>query len=584
MIDNEIASENAAASRRRRARCATALLVLGVWALASCTQPTSSSRNDDDGGGDEPNPSPVVLPDWGDSHYQVVDAVAGSAPVTLPPSMAGRYLLYVATNATGQDRLVSLPSLQPISTLSDELLHGGGDDRLRALRGRPGQFDHPPLLPGAAVSAASVWDVAATEELRTEDGPVAARVDAVRSQDGWTLYVWRDVAADAPPVTSEMTDAVADAFLIPSADDDIFGIMSGVFGVPWGAHDVSNVISPTRRDIHVLLYDIENDGVPGFGESRTVGYFWSRDNFRRSSYPESNERLMFYLDSALLADTENKDGSDDGVWSRDDYWPEEAISTLAHEFQHMIHFYRRPVMLGSDYGYDTWLDELMAMAAEELVARAIQVDGPRGVAWSDGSAGAPGNRSGRMRRYNDVGYRTPLATWYAANPLDDYAASYSFGAFLIRVYGAPILTELIAYSGEPGPSYSLAAVAAAASAVDGTTLSAAEILRRWGTAVLVSDDTTAPADVRINTGTWIGDGNPDSVVVGSINAYNYRTTYRVGTRLRSFDGPRIVSASAGPYTVTGTTNLFAAAGTVPDGGGELLFDLPPGVVVTAIVR
>jgi len=227
----------------------------------------------------------------------------------------------------------------------------------------------------------------------------------------------------------------------------------------------------------------------------------------------------------------------------------------------------------------------MAMAAEEAVARSIEVDGPRGVAWSEGGAGAEGNLSGRMPRYNDIASRTPLAGWDAADPLDDYAVSYSFGAYLIRVFGLPVLTELMEYGETSGRSdYSGAAVAAAATAIDGTTLSFAELLRRWGVAVLVSDDTSAPAEVRLNTGTWIADPGSNSVSIGSLNAYNYRTTYPIGLRARFFDGPRIISAVDGSAWLAGTSNLFVAVGTIPDGGGELVVTLPTGVVATAIVR
>ncbi len=582
-----------------------------VLTLVGCTQPTSTSRSVDDGAA-PPVAEPAVLPDWGDSHYQVIDAVAGTEVVTIPASMAGRYLFLVMTNGGSEGQVVPLPSLEGATVSGNGASSGGAlpgataaelaapPAEPRAVRGRPGQFDHPPLIrdgaagdAGGAVpreitpsttTALSSWALGDPEPIRTEDGTITAAVDAVRRQGEWSLYVWKDVAAGTPAVTGEMSAAVADAFLDPAADD-IFDIMTGVFGVPWGDHDVFNVIAPERRDIHVLLYDIEGDGVPIPGESRTVGYFWSGDSFRRSSYLESNERLMFYLDSALLADTANKDGTDDGLWSRDDYWPEEAIATLAHEFQHMVQFYQRPVERGDAAVYATWLDELMAMAAEETVARAIAVDGPRGVPWSEGGAGTAGNQSGRMPRYNDIASRTPLTTWDAADPLDDYAVSYSFGAFLIRVFGVQVLSELMEYGGTPSRSdYSLAAVAAAASAVDGTGISSDELLQRWGVAVLVSDDTATPDDVRINTGTWIGDSGSNSVSVGSLNAYNYRTTDRTFLRTRAFDGPRMVPAGIGSARVAGTSNLFVAVGTVPAAGGELAFALPAGVVATAIVR
>ena len=69
-----------------------------------------------------------------------------------------------------------------------------------------------------------------------------------------------------------MVTAFADRFLRPGASNDIFDWVTTIFGAPWGPHDNPLLISPqAAREIHIFLYDIENDGYPT--GDRIVGYF-----------------------------------------------------------------------------------------------------------------------------------------------------------------------------------------------------------------------------------------------------------------------------------------------------------------------
>jgi hypothetical protein len=470
------------------------------------------------------------------------------------------------------------------------------------IRGFPGQFDLPvPLVPREAgannVGASSVFDASAfsvgdQQSFATASGDLTASLRQVRVQGEWSLYVW--VRTTDTFVTEEISGVLADRFMDSSNPGDIFDLVNGIFGLPWGEHNVGNVIPATRKDVHILLYDIDGDGVPGEeGGSRVVGYFWPKDNYLTEALsdelPSSNERLMFYLDSALLTDTENRDGTDDGQWSANDYWPEEVISTLAHEYQHMIQFYQRTVRRGQGTDYDTWLNELASMAAEEVVSRSIGVYGPRGVDPSRGDAGSAETYTGRMPWYNFTGPESDLLFWPGqsdidVNVLDHYAASYSFGAFLLRAYGPGFLTALLQ---EVDPAvandYDKAAVVAAVNRATGATLSFEELMRRWGVAILVSDDRSVPPGYRINAGTWIGDGTPTGTV-GSINAHNYRIVLDVDGTPTPFDGPLLYRTDRGSVTARSYTNTFLSGGVVPGNGASLAFSLPQDVTVTVLAR
>jgi len=89
-------------------------------------------------------------------------------------------------------------------------------------------------------------------------------------------------------------------------------------------------------DVHLTILNAVGLG-NGYG-----GYFSSEDEYPTSINPYSNEREMFYI---------SLDGETPGS---PDY-----NSALAHEFQHMIHWYQHPVDL-------SWTNEGMSMLAQHI--------------------------------------------------------------------------------------------------------------------------------------------------------------------------------------------------------------------------
>ena len=283
-----------------------------------------------------------------------------------------------------------------------------------------------------------------------------------------------------PCVTEQMVDAMADQFLRPGAGNDIHDWLTAIYGEPWGPHPYAILIPPSAADqIHIVLYDIEGDGAPGPGECRAVGYFWAVHNrLRDPDEPGPQltaERLAFFLDAPWLAIP------DGPTWEITDRRPTGAIGTLAHEFQHMIHFYQKPVL--RDTGSETWLNEMASEVAEDLIADKMMVPGPRGVAHDDPTAGASGNRRGRLPYYN-LFNDEPVTVWNGK--IADYAGKYAFGAYLARLYGGAELFSRIVQSGEAG----FPAVEAALRAL-GHEVAFGQLLADWAVATVLSDDTAA---------------------------------------------------------------------------------------------
>ena len=327
---------------------------------------------------------------------------------------------------------------------------------------------------------------------------------------------WADTCASRGDcVTQEMVDAVAERFLRPGASNDTYDWITTIFGAPWGPHSVVGrdgepllIPAEAAREIHIFAFDIENDGyITG---SRIVGYFSRVHNLLRQPdhplFQHSLERLAFFMDSPWLATASGK------TWEVTDGRPEGWLGTLAHEFQHMIHYYQKPVLRNTTS--ETWLNEAASEVAEDLVADKMMIDGPRAVAYDDPTAGDPGIRGGRIPQYNlynDI----QVTTWdgYLAN----YSMVYALGAYLARNYGGAALFGDIVQSDRAG-------VGAVEGAVhnQGHDESFLELLTNWGSATLLSDNAGAPAPYRYNTGTWrtsLAGGT--EFRLGSINLYNY---------------------------------------------------------------
>ena len=356
--------------------------------------------------------------------------------------------------------------------------------------------------------------------------PVPATARSVVTDGAATAAFWvadRDWGPDCrgagPCVTGEMVDAMADRFFRPGAGNDIHDWVTAIYGEPWGPHRYSDLIPPEAAgEIHVLLFDIKEDGAPRPGECRIVGYFWAAHNYLQTAV--SAERLVFFMDSAYFAI------ADGPTWDVTDRRPSVVISTLAHEFQHMIHFYQKRVLRRA--ASETWLNEMASEVAEDLVADKMMVSGPRGVASDDPTAGEPGNRRGRLPYYNLFNDRQ-VTKWDSV--IADYAVNYALGAYLARTYGGAELFRKIVQSDRSGVD----AIEAALGAL-GHDVSFGQVLADWAVATLLSDNTAAPRLYRYNPGTWsTSHSGGEQFRLGSINLHHYR-----------YEPPAIVSDCVGP--------------------------------------
>lgn len=211
---------------------------------------------------------------------------------------------------------------------------------------------------------------------------------------GHYVYVWVDNAEWGSIVTQSMVDRIASKFANDGYESkpSIYSMVTQMLGEPWGADAAiyNDIIPSTKADVHILYYDI-----PGKGY---LGYFFSAHNYLRSAeIPFSNEELMFFMDSRFLKAI-----------------PDEMLNTLAHEFQHMVHFYQKGVR--KNILTPTWLNEMMSMTIEDLTGYYITGSGPTNYLYS------------YYPNHTD-----DLALWN--DSATDYYPVTAFGTFLVRHFG-----------------------------------------------------------------------------------------------------------------------------------------------------
>jgi len=375
-----------------------------------------------------------------------------------------------------------------------------------------------------------------------------------------TLNIWvskdsfGDTCTKKYCVTQDMVDRLANSFLKDGKNNDIYDWVTNVYGEEWG-NDANakfdNLITKSDQ-ITILLTDINKDNSPNGG---TIGYFYPKDNYKSNkSLKGSNERIMFYIDSVMFAND-----------TKEDFWFQEIVATLAHEFQHMIHFYQKEI---NDNGItDTWINEMLSEATEDLVATKLEHRGPRNVTYTDGSAGDNHNYSGRYIQFNT--HNTISLTKNSGDDGgftgEDYPKVNAFGTFLTRNYGSAKLLHDIMHNNKFDKQAIVDAVNKSINGDNPKTFK--DLLVEWGIAVMLSDHDSLQDLPTYNTGDFIIDKL--EYKLGSINFFNYGS------------GPNIETTLG---TVQPQGNYYYKIGDNLSGNIDINITLRPDMEATLIVK
>lgn len=175
-------------------------------------------------------------------------------------------------------------------------------------------------------------------------------------------------------------------------------------------------LSDTGTKVNIVVYDIGAD-YSSSSQSGVVGYFYSKDYYysataRTDVIGKSNVGKYFYIDSGYANSDFNT-----------------TISTLAHEFQHMVNFNQKNVR--HSFSPDTNYNEMLSMLCEDMMQEKLELE----------DYASPKNR---IQSFNAYYYMSGMREYRN----DDYASlsystAYAFGSWLARQYGGAALVKEI---------------------------------------------------------------------------------------------------------------------------------------------
>jgi hypothetical protein len=198
-------------------------------------------------------------------------------------------------------------------------------------------------------------------------------------------------------VVQAAVDSVVRAFDQSTPANPLQGVYETCLGAFGDPPDVDG-----DPKIVILILDIL-DGYAGSG-GYVAGYFYSLDQFPKTSFPTSNVAEIYYLDCDP-ADLSSAPGL------------RKAMSVTAHEFQHMIHFHYDPQEI-------TFINELCSLTAEIIAGYPV---------------------------YNQAYYVQEtdhyLLDWRGndnVSVLKDYSRAARFGLYVMEQYGSSVFRPIVA--------------------------------------------------------------------------------------------------------------------------------------------
>lgn len=280
-------------------------------------------------------------------------------------------------------------------------------------------------------------------------------------------------------INSSVAQSLASTFAEHYAHEtSVFGSESNIF-----YDDKSLTLdskSPTNKYVNIVVYDIGKDYSLSYSEQcGVVGYFYAkdyifyRDNYS-NAYKYSNQGKYFYIDAAFcnLSGSSSSGYEYNGVTKSGSSVPSDTvISTLFHEFQHMIDFNQKNII--HNVYPNTWYNEMLSMLAEDMMQTQL------GLSNSEAPKGS------RLPTFNKYYYLSGVTDYLSGNyAVISYSTSYAFGAWLSRNYGGPELVSKISQN-----SYvDMDSVVDAVNSLNGTSVTQESLLKEYVKACVYRND------------------------------------------------------------------------------------------------
>ncbi|MFH0860765.1 MAG: 6-bladed beta-propeller [Candidatus Altiarchaeota archaeon] len=242
------------------------------------------------------------------------------------------------------------------------------------------------------------WPTQVTATLRAASGNAYVYV---QYEDPGGYDVWNDGVYWDGYITQDDVNTIANEF-----NSSIYPVTRSVFGEerPTGVDNDAHVT--------ILLYDIDSSFLYGnWLNGWVLGYFYPGNERTTAQDPYSNQRKMIYIDTYPSIERGSTTTYTPSANHNDSYYPEganESFGTVAHEFQHMIHWYH-------DQDEDTWVNEGLSDYSE----------------YANGYGHMMDHVSSFLSRPDD-----DLTQWGQTSA--DYGSSYLFILYLLEKYGGNV--------------------------------------------------------------------------------------------------------------------------------------------------
>lgn len=499
------------------------LTVFAVLFFASCDLDVSDSESSSSSLASEITTTSTKTSStasWDASESNIFEVESGVTTVNITGATSGKNLYLVKRNAgsttvaTGSQPYVTNSSSSSRSaageTEAQELSFEYDEDAENA-----GKWHCyiPPEINFTAVSSSARSASSTTSSVEQIEGVVGETKDIYIDRDtsistfseesatlyavGKYCYVWivdeyYDETASGCKVNAEIAEKIAEKF------DSLYNVERYVFGEELeqmysssgSLTDIENV-SDTGSMVNIVLYDIGND-YDSSPSSGVVGYFYARDYYSQSlaslskSYSAlkySNEGKYFYVDSAYL-----------------NTYFDTCISTLAHEFQHMIRFAN---VVNNDLSSDeTWYNEMLSMLCEDMLQEHLELD--------DGDS-----PKGRTTTFNAYYYLSGLGEYNSNYASAGYAVWSNFGMFIARNYGGAAFVQKLSTMDS-----SFDSVVSAVNSLNNTSYSFEDLFEQYVQSLLGSSTYTHNVDAT-TTLSYTGTDGDESNSYSSSNPYTY---------------------------------------------------------------
>ena len=228
--------------------------------------------------------------------------------------------------------------------------------------------------------------------------------------------------------------------------------------------------SATGTMVNIVIYDIGADSeLSSSSQCGIVGYFYSKDYvYPTSSVSESsvinysNAGKYFYVDSSYAVS-----------------YFDTVISTLAHEFQHMINYNVKTIE--QSLSPSTAYNEMLSMLCEDMMQDLLEID-------DDDSP------KSRLQGFNAYYFLSGLSEYNSSYAVVSYANSFALGAWISRQYGGAALVQEIMKN----DSVDNDSITAAVNSLNGTSYDFDDLFKQFLLAATGNETYTMNQDAKEN--------------------------------------------------------------------------------------